>query len=60
MGAYEFQSVTASDKSISADTDKIPVAYYSVMGIKLQNEPENGIYIVLYDNGVAETKMKKK
>ncbi|MDR1679475.1 MAG: hypothetical protein LBR81_06825, partial [Prevotellaceae bacterium] len=37
MGAYEFQSVTASDKSISADTDKIPVAYYSVMGIKLQN-----------------------
>ncbi len=28
--------------------------YYSIMGIKLQDEPASGMYIVVYDNGEAK------
>jgi len=36
------------------------VGFYSVMGIKLEKEPQNGLYIVVYDNGMTENKFKKK
>ncbi|MDR1698250.1 MAG: leucine-rich repeat domain-containing protein [Prevotellaceae bacterium] len=36
----------------------LPKAYYSVTGIQLQEEPEKGVYIILYDNGKAEKRMR--
>jgi len=38
-------------------TEKIPVAYYSIMGVQLQKEPEKGFYIILYNNGKAEKRI---
>jgi hypothetical protein len=35
------------------------VGYYSLTGQKLNKEPENGFYVVVYDNGKSEKKMKK-
>jgi hypothetical protein len=35
-----------------------PVAFYNIMGVKLPVEPQNGIYIILYDNGTAEKVMR--
>jgi len=34
------------------------VGYYNTFGQKLPQEPENGIYIMLYDNGKAEKVLK--
>jgi len=60
----------AKDVTISAATNGISTAvvgnmqkvagYYSIMGQKLSQEPQNGIYIILYDNGKAEKKLKTK
>jgi hypothetical protein len=36
----------------------LPVAYYNIMGQKLANEPISGIYIILYDNGSTEKRVK--
>lgn len=58
MGAYEFQQISASDESISADTDKIPVAYYNILGVQLNTAPQNGVYIVVYNNGSAEKRVR--
>ena len=33
--------------------------YYSIMGQKLQEEPQSGIYIIMYDNGKTEKVIKK-
>ena len=44
---------------ISADNAKI-VAYYSIMGLKLDREPDSGIYLIQYDNGKTEKAMKTK
>ncbi|MDR1729803.1 MAG: hypothetical protein LBR52_03985, partial [Prevotellaceae bacterium] len=33
--------------------------YYSVLGVKLPEEPESGIYIITYEDGTAEKKVKK-
>ncbi len=35
------------------------VGYYSLMGTKLSEEPENGLYIILYSNGQIEKRIKK-
>jgi hypothetical protein len=35
------------------------VAYYSILGVKLPQEPQNGSYIVLYDNGKTEKRIKQ-
>jgi uncharacterized repeat protein (TIGR02543 family) len=32
--------------------------YYSIMGVKLPDEPARGVYIVTYDNGTAEKRIK--
>jgi len=45
-------------ESVSADTEKNIVAYYSITGQKLKQEPEKGIYIVVYDNGTSEKIVK--
>jgi len=37
----------------------LPKAYYNILGVKLANEPESGIYIIQYDNGTTKKVMKK-
>ena len=38
--------------------EKKIVAFYTIMGIKLNSAPENGMYIVVYDNGTVEKRTK--
>jgi hypothetical protein len=40
--------------------DALVVAYYSIHGIKLPREPQSGSYIVVYDNGKTEMRIKVK
>ena len=50
--------IPTANETIAANSNHKPVAYYNTMGMKLQNEPANGIYIILYDNGSTEKRMK--
>ena len=34
------------------------IGYYNLMGVKLPQEPTNGIYIIVYDNGTAKKVLK--
>jgi len=34
------------------------IGYYSILGAKLDKEPASGIYIILYDNGSTEKRVK--
>jgi len=43
--------------NISSEPARI-MGYYNIMGIKLDKEPEKGLYIILYDNGKAEKRVK--
>jgi hypothetical protein len=38
----------------------LPVGYYSISGQKLSQEPESGLYIILYDNGSAKMMLKTR
>jgi hypothetical protein len=43
------------------DTEAAPaqvVGYYTTTGAKLSKEPKSGVYVVQYDNGTTEKKMK--
>ena len=43
----------------NVEVTKNPVAYYSVMGVKLSEKPEKGVvYIVQYDNGTIEKRVR--
>ncbi|MCL2328780.1 MAG: fibronectin type III domain-containing protein, partial [Bacteroidetes bacterium] len=35
------------------------VGYFTLLGQKLSQEPAQGIYIIMYDNGTSETRVKK-
>ncbi len=50
-GDFTTQSSTGIN---DVEMTKTPVAFYSLMGVKLQDEPASGMYIILYDNGTAE------
>ena len=41
------------------DVEKTVVGYYNITGQKLSQEPENGLYIVLYEDGTTEKRLKK-
>ncbi len=45
-------------ENISSAEAKKAVAYYSLLGQKLSQEPTRGFYIVVYDNGTSEKIMK--
>ena len=34
------------------------IGYYSILGIKLDKEPQSGVYIIMYDNGTTEKRMR--
>ena len=46
-------------EEIRINTEKKSIAYYSLVGLKLKTEPQNGIYIILYDDGSAKKVHKK-
>jgi len=54
----EHAIVTIDQSKFKEDCPNI-VGYYSITGLKLAQEPERGFYIVVYDNGKAERKMKQ-
>ncbi len=41
-------------ENISVNAEKNVLTYYSLMGQRLKQAPESGIYIVVYDNGTSE------
>ncbi len=43
-----------SVEEIRINTEKKSIAYYSLVGVKLKTEPQNGIYIILYDDGSSK------
>ena len=49
---------TNIDESPVTDYERRVVGYYSILGQKLPQEPEKGLYIILYDNGKTEKVMK--
>jgi uncharacterized lipoprotein YddW (UPF0748 family) len=40
------------------NVNRIPVAFYTIMGIRLGQEPQSGIFIIRYDDGSVERVMK--
>ena len=58
LGAYEYQDGTSNISETEITATKTPIAFYNIMGIKLNKAPESGIYIILYDNGTAEKVLK--
>jgi uncharacterized repeat protein (TIGR02543 family) len=40
--------------AISAEKEKIVVGYFNLFGQKLPQKPENGLYFILYTNGICE------
>ncbi|MDR1680157.1 MAG: hypothetical protein LBR81_10360, partial [Prevotellaceae bacterium] len=53
---------TGIDDSLSKPAEaKKAIGYYSITGQQLSKdkEPESGLYIIKYDNGTAEKRMKK-
>ena len=59
--AQSIRSVSSSTTSNTVETQttgtKTPVAYYTLTGQKLKQEPPNGIYVIIYDNGTTEKKI---
>ena len=53
-------------KGFSTSVDEVPAgdaavaAYYSILGVKLPQAPQSGVYIVVYDNGRAEKVVRTK
>ena len=61
--AYEwklfFEDQTTLIKEITVvDVKKDIVSYFSVTGIKLQEEPEIGVYVVLFSDGTSKKMIK--
>ncbi len=64
--AEKSDEFTTTENGITTDVVEIDnysslpeiVGYYNILGKKLENEPANGIYIIMYDNGKAEKVMK--
>jgi DNA-binding beta-propeller fold protein YncE len=54
--AFYFSGGGAGTNDITVEREA--VAYYSLLGVKLSREPEKGIYIILYNNGTTEKRVK--
>jgi len=54
----DFESGFTNIKDTEITTIPVPVAYYSITGVKLNTAPEKGIYIILYDNGKTKKVMR--
>jgi uncharacterized protein (TIGR02145 family) len=49
---------TTSVDEISSEKEKTVIGWFNLLGQKLSEEPESGIFIILYDNGTSEKIMK--
>ncbi|MDR2972454.1 MAG: fibrobacter succinogenes major paralogous domain-containing protein [Bacteroidales bacterium] len=62
--AYGFAVRCVADESVgvnevSVDTETaIVIGYFDILGKKLNEEPKQGIYIILYDNGKTKLRLK--
>ena len=57
---YDADAVKANSIGNSTTvTKKMAVNYYNIRGQKLSQEPENGLYIILYDDGTSEKVIKR-
>jgi hypothetical protein len=58
----EFNIIPMSQKTginnLPSD-EAVIVGYYSLTGAKLQQEPQRGLYIIVYSNGKTEKVLKK-
>lgn len=54
--AFYFSGGAAGTHNPNIDIEA--VAYYNILGVKLSREPEKGLYIVVYNNGTTEKKVK--
>ena len=52
------KDINTSINEISSEQEKNIVGYYSILGQKLPKEPTSGIFIILYDNGESEKRIK--
>ena len=52
------EDIPTSVNNISSEKEKIVLGYYNILGEKLPKEPESGIFIILYDNGIAKKTVK--
>ncbi len=52
------ESITTSVPTVPAEDAKTITGIYSITGQRLGSEPQSGFYIVVYDNGTAEKRMK--
>jgi uncharacterized protein (TIGR02145 family) len=52
------ETSTTSVPTVPAEDTKIIAGFYSITGQRLSSEPQSGFYIVVYDNGTAEKRMK--
>jgi hypothetical protein len=56
---YTGTKQTSGINETSTENAKV-IAYYGIMGQKLDHEPDSGIYIIKYDNGKTEKALKAK
>lgn len=60
FNVVELPQTTAINETSTHNSEETIIAYYSITGVKLSNEPKSGIYIVVYNNGKAEKRIKKE
>ena len=58
VASYTFDTGKESGINTPSASEASIVGYYNILGMKLQSEPANGIYIVVYDNGTAKKFVK--
>ncbi len=53
-----FTTLGATTGINNTTIEKTIVGYYNIMGAKLKYEPQSGVYIILYNNGTTEKRIK--
>ena len=69
-GHYNLLNVLSGTLNLIYDTttsatkikneNRQPIAFYTMMGVKLNTEPQNRMYIILYDDGTSEKVIMRK
>jgi hypothetical protein len=44
--------------NISAENNRTIIGFFNILGQKLPQEPQSGMYIVIFDNGSSEKRMR--
>jgi len=52
------ENIPAAVNNISSEKEKNILGYYSILGQKLLQEPQSGVYIIRYENGKTEKIVK--